>query len=180
MFLLAAVAMSAIAAVFDFRTGLIPNWVTLGGVVVGVVGHALYGWKAATFQVGLQEAGFALGGMVFCSIAPGLLYYKGGLGGGDLKLYAAIGALCQPMLGIEVQMYSLLVAAIAAPAKLAYEGRLFRVLGQTLSLVFNPLRSANKRRPVPRETLTWFRMGPSIFVGGAVTLLIHSYSFALP
>lgn len=175
-FLLAAVAASAIAAFADYRTGLIPNWLTLGGIVVGVLGHLVRGWALGGFGVGLTEAAFSLGGLLFCSIAPGILYWKGGMGGGDLKLFAAIGALCQPMIGIEVQMYALVIAAIVAPARLAYEGKLFRVLASSVALIVNPLRPAEKRREVPAETLTWFRLGPAIFGGTLVALAIHGYA----
>ena len=106
-FLLVAVAVSAIAAIVDYRTGQIPNWLTLGGIVAGVVGHLVHGWVTRDLRTGLIEAAFAVAGLLFCSIAPAILYVKGGMGGGDLKLYAAIGALCQPMLGIEAQMYSM-------------------------------------------------------------------------
>lgn len=175
-FLLAAVAVSAIAAIVDYRTGQIPNWLTLGGIVAGVVGHLVHGWVTRDIRAGLIEAAFAVGGLLFCSIAPAVLYVKGGMGGGDLKLYAAIGALCQPMLGIEAQMYSMIIAAIVAPARLAYEGKLFRVLGRSFTLLLNPLRPAAKRREVPAEALTWFRLGPAIFGGTLVTLMIHAYA----
>lgn len=175
-FLLAAVAASAIAAIVDYRTGQIPNWLTLGGIVVGVVGHLAQGWVSEGARAGLVEAAFSVGGLVFCSIAPAVLYVKGGMGGGDLKLYAAIGALCQPMLGIEAQMYSMIIAAIVAPARLAYEGKLLRVLGRSLALLVNPLRPADKRREVPTEALTWFRLGPAIFGGTLVTLAIHAFA----
>ena len=175
VFLLAAVVVSAIAAVTDYRTGRIPNWLTLGGMVAGIVGHVARGWILADAKTGLYEGALALGGLLFCTLAPGLLYWKGGMGGGDLKLYAAIGALCQPMLGIEAQMYSLLIAAVVAPARLAYEGKLFRVLASSLALLVNPLRRAENRRPVPVEAMTWFRLGPAIFAGTLTTLLIHGY-----
>jgi prepilin peptidase CpaA len=175
-FLLAAVAASAIAAIVDYRTGLIPNWLTLGGIVAGVVGHLVHGWAMQGVRTGLVEAAFAIVGALFCSLAPAVLYVKGGMGGGDLKLYAAIGALCQPMLGIEAQMYSLVIAAIVAPARLAYEGKLFRVLGRSFTLLLNPLRPAEKRRELPVEALTWFRLGPAIFGGTLVTLVIRGYA----
>jgi prepilin peptidase CpaA len=177
-FLVAAVAMSAIAAVADYRTGRIPNWLTLGGIVVGVVGHVAYGWIAVNRGTGLSNGAFAVAGLLFCSLAPGVLYWKGGMGGGDLKLFAAIGALAHPMLGIEAQMYSFLVAAVIAPARLAYEGKLFSVLGASLSLLLNPMRRAENRRALPAETMTWFRLGPAIFVGTLATLVIHGYALS--
>ena len=174
--MLVAVVLTAIAAVWDHKTGTIPNWVTLGAVVGGIVGHTLYGWHAAGFRAGLVEGGMSLLGVVFCSIAPAFMYWKGGMGGGDLKLFAGLGALCHPMLGIEMQMYSLVVAAIAAPARLAYEGRLFQVLGGSLSVLLNPFRPPEKRRAIPTEATAWFRMGPAIFTGALLTLLVHAYA----
>jgi prepilin peptidase CpaA len=55
------------------------------------------------------------------------------MGGGDLKLFAAIGALLQPLLGIEAEAYALFTAAIIALANLAYRGSLFRVLGSSFA-----------------------------------------------
>jgi hypothetical protein len=62
-----------------------------------------------------------------------------------------------------------------APARLAYQGRLFAVLKNTFALLVNPLRSKNAKREVPPEMMTWFRLGPSIFVGMVATLVVHSY-----
>src|SRR5258705_10497718 len=118
----------------------------------------------------------ALTGAVLCSIAPALMFWKGAMGGGDLKLFAALGALCQPMIGIELEMYAFVVAALVAPARLAYEGRLFQVLKNTASLLLNPLRSRAARREVPPEMMTWCRLGPAVFVGAVAALVAHSYA----
>ncbi len=98
------------------------------------------------------------------------------MGGGDLKLFAAIGALCQPMIGIEAEMYAFVVAAVVAPARLAYQGRLLEVLKNSLSLLLNPLRSKQARQEVPPEMMTWFRLGPAVFVGTAGALVAHWYA----
>jgi prepilin peptidase CpaA len=179
-FLAAAIAVALVAAISDLYTGRIPNWLTLGGMLAGVVGHALHGFSVAGLGGGLQEGAMALAGLLFCSIAPGFLYWKGAMGGGDLKLFAAIGALGLPLLGIEAQMYSLLVAAIVAPARLAYEGRLFRVLGESLALLHNPFKPRDERRAIPEAALTWFRLGPAVFAGTVVTAVIHLFALLPP
>jgi prepilin peptidase CpaA len=158
------------AAAIDFKTGLIPNWLSLGGIAVGVVGHLVRGSVLVDWRAGLHEGAASVAGLLLCSLAPGLLYLRGAMGGGDLKLFAAVGALCHPLVGIEVQMYSLLVAAIVAPARLAYQGQLLRVLGGTLSVVINPFLPASRRRSLPSEALTSFRLGPAIFLGAALSL----------
>jgi prepilin peptidase CpaA len=175
VFLLLATLVAAIAAVTDYRTGLIPNWLTFGGLLAGVLGHTAYGAALGGVNLALLEGGAAVLGIVLCSLAPALLYWKGALGGGDLKLFAALGALCQPLLGIEAEMYGFVAAAVIAPARLAYDGQLSRVFGNSLSLLINPLRSPAKRREVPPEMMSWFRMGPAILVGVIATLVVHGY-----
>ncbi len=175
-FVIVALLVTAIAAWTDWRTGLIPNWLTAGAAVSGLVGHFIAGTWLGGWRLGATEASLAFAGLAFCSLAPGLMYWKGAMGGGDLKLLAALGALCQPLLGIEAQMYCFVAAAVIAPAQLAYRGGLSRVLGNSLALVVNPLRPAAKRRDVPPELMSWFRLGPAIFLGMAFVAVVHGYA----
>jgi prepilin peptidase CpaA len=176
MFLLFTVAVCAFAALSDFRTGLIPNWLTLGALVAGVLGHLVYGSLLVDFRTGLHEGAAAVAGLLLCAAAPGVMYWKGAMGGGDLKLFAAIGALCQPLVGIEIQMYSLVLAAVIAPARLAYDGRLLRVMAGTFSVVLNPFLPRARQRALPPEALTSFRLGPAIFAGAALSAFLRGYA----
>jgi prepilin peptidase CpaA len=171
-FLIFAALIAAVAAWTDSRTGHIPNWLTLGALGLGLLGHlvagASYGWRDA-----LAQFGFAVGGMLACAAVPALMFQRGAIGGGDVKLFAALGALCQTVIGLEVETYAFVVAAVFALGGMAYRGTLAGTLGRSLALVTNPLRKAEKRREVPTEMMTWFRLGPAIFVGAAMTLLAH-------
>lgn len=173
--MLFAVAVCGVAAYTDWRTGLIPNWLTFGAILGGILAHFALGTWVGGVRLGAAEAGWSLLGMLFCSAAPLLIYFKGAMGGGDLKLFAAIGALCQPMLGIEAEMYGLVVAAVIAPAQLAARGELLRVLGNSLALVVNPLRPAARKRELPPQMMTWFRLGPAIFAGSLLVVMVHAY-----
>lgn len=179
-FLVVATLAAAIAAAWDWRTGRIPNWLTLGGIALAVAAHFARGFLLSGAPAALHGALLSVAGAMFCSIAPLLLYLKGGMGGGDLKLFAALGALCHPMLGIECQIYSLVVAAVFAPARLAYEGRLLSVLGGSLGLLVNPFLPRARRRAVPAEMMTWFRIGPAIFAGTLLTLMAHGFALLPP
>ena len=178
-FLLAAVLLAAIAAVYDQKSGRIPNWLTLGGVVVALVGHFCYGWAAGTLKLALIHTALALGGALFCSLAPAIMFFKGSMGGGDLKLFAAIGAFCHPMLGIEAQLYAMIIAAVLAPARLAYEGKLFGVLKRSLGTLLNPFRAKGKRTAPPAEMMTWFRLGPAIFLGTLATVVANLFPLVI-
>jgi len=175
-FLLFTVFVCACAALSDFRTGLIPNWLTLGALLTGVLGHLVYGSLLIDGWTGLREAAASVAGLLLCALAPGLMYWKGAMGGGDLKLFAAIGALCQPLVGIEVQMYALVIAALFAPARLAYQGRLLRVMAGTFSVALNPFLPRARQRFLPPEALSSFRLGPAIFAGAALSLSLRGYA----
>jgi prepilin peptidase CpaA len=75
-----------VAAVYDIRYRRIPNWLSLGGVLLGVALNAfLYqGWPG--LRLSLQGLGMGFG-VYF------LLYMLRAMGAGDVKLMGAVGAI---------------------------------------------------------------------------------------
>jgi prepilin peptidase CpaA len=73
------------AAVYDVRYRRIPNWLTVGGVLIGLAMNTfLYqGWPGLR----LSLAGFGVGFGVYL-----VLYALRAMGAGDVKLMAAVGA----------------------------------------------------------------------------------------
>src|SRR5262249_36633620 len=122
---------------------------------------------------GLRAAALSVGGALACTLVPALLYRAGAMGGGDLKLLAAVGALCGPLLGVEAEFYGFMIGALYAPAKMAWEGKLLRVLGNTVALVANPFLPATRRREIAPEMMSELRFGPSIFVGVVLALALN-------
>ena len=116
---------------------------------------------------------WSLAGAVACGIVPILLYRVGGIGGGDLKLLLAIGALLRPTIGIEAELYSFVATALYAPARLVYEGKLLRSLGNALSLLTDPFRPEEKRKKVDPELLSTVRFGPGVFVGTVIAAIVN-------
>jgi prepilin peptidase CpaA len=172
-FLLAAVAITAIAAAYDWRKGEIPNWVTLGPFALGLVVHGILGALSQGARGALWSVMAALLGAIACGLVPVFLWWKGAIGGGDVKLLIALGALLGPMLGIEAELFGFIAAAVYAPARLAYDGKLLRTLGNTAALALNPVLPKNKRKEVAPEMMTWLRFGPPMFVGMCVTVLLN-------
>jgi prepilin peptidase CpaA len=173
-FLVAAVAVAAIAAYTDFRTGSIPNWLTLPALVIAPIARAaVFTANGGSKDLALFEGAYSIGGAAVCSIVPVILYRQNALGGGDLKLFAALGAICQPNIGVEVQMYAFIVATIIAPARLAYEGKLFRTLKNSGTLIANMMRAKEKQQSVDESAMSWFRMGPAVLVGTLVAAFLH-------
>ena len=173
-FLVAAVIVSLIAAVSDWKTGQIPNWLTLPVIVLAPIVHAA---MAAGAGMSREEVGWAgassVVGAMLTGLVPLILYRQNAIGGGDLKLLAALGALCQPSLGLELEMYGFATAIVVAPARLAYDGKLLRTLRNTLDLMLNSIRPEKQRKAIEPEAMTWFRLGPCIFIGVCVTTAFH-------
>lgn len=173
-FLALAIAVSAVGAWFDWRTGNIPNWVTLAPLGIAPLVHFTVTFiQAGSFAPALQAAGTSVLGAVACAVVPLLLYRSDAMGGGDVKLLAAVGAIMQPLAGVEAEFYAFAAAALFAPARLAYEGKLMRVIGNTVALAVNPFLPKHRRRQISPDMLTRLRFGPAIFVGTSCAALTH-------
>ncbi|WP_099158592.1 A24 family peptidase [Virgibacillus ndiopensis] len=90
------------AFVLDIRFHKIPNWLTAGGILVGLVCHLILDGIDGFIFSGL---GLLVGGVICL-----LLYYFKAIGAGDVKLFAAIGAF----LGIEKVLYAIMYAIVFA------------------------------------------------------------------
>ncbi len=101
-----ALLMVGIAGVWDLRKGIIPNWLTLPGLLLG------FGWHFA--RSGWTGLLFALGGAVLMAVFFLIPYLLGGLGAGDLKLVLALGALLGPREGVQVALASAIAGGLLA------------------------------------------------------------------
>ena len=169
-----AIAVAAIGAVLDWRTGEIPNWLTLPALGVAPLLHvARFSLAKETTEASLYEGAFSLGGAALCAVVPLLLFRQSAIGGGDVKLFVALGAILQPALGVEAQMYGFFGGAILAPARLAYEGKLLSTIKNSFTIGMNFFLPKSQQRSVDARALSWFRLGPAIFLGVLLTIYLH-------
>jgi prepilin peptidase CpaA len=86
-----------IATISDIRSRKIPNWLVVPLLLSGVVvSTAVEGWH------GLAQSAL---GILLAAVAVGIFYWLGGMGMGDVKLCAAIGAWIGPgQLGLALVM----------------------------------------------------------------------------
>ncbi|MGN8645407.1 A24 family peptidase [Gracilibacillus sp. HCP3S3_G5_1] len=91
-----------IAFYTDVRYSKIPNWLTISGVLVGVLYHVATGLVGGLI--------FTLLGLVVSTFVLILLYLFKALSAGDVKLFAGIGAIT----GMEFSLYSILYSVIMA------------------------------------------------------------------
>lgn len=97
---IALVAVALVASWFDLRERRVPNWLTVGGLVIALLLRA---------PGGLGEVGLGLAGAGICFALALSFFLLGGLGGGDVKLLTTVGAFLGP-----VQIWTaLFVMAIA-------------------------------------------------------------------
>jgi prepilin peptidase CpaA len=96
-----------------------------------------------------------------------------------VKLFAAVGALVLASVGIEAQFYSFCAGSLFALARLAWEGKLLRTLGNTMFLAINPILPRSRRRPITRELMTKMRFAVAIFVGTLVAALSNNHAYGL-
>jgi prepilin peptidase CpaA len=104
----AALSTAVVACGCDLRTRRIPNVLTFGAAVSGFAYHAVTGGAAG---LGDSALGWLVGALVF--IVPFALR---GLGGGDVKLLAALGAWIGPGSAIWLALYTGVAGGVLAIA----------------------------------------------------------------
>jgi prepilin peptidase CpaA len=102
------------AAIFDLRSRRIPNWLTLPAIVIAF---------AVNRSLASLE-GFALALAVY-----GTLYALRAMGGGDVKLMAALGAAAAPMDWLKIFVLTALIGGIAAIITMVARKRVRQTLG---------------------------------------------------
>jgi len=117
-----------LVSITDLRTRRIPNWVVFPYLGAGIaVSSWLQGWQ------GTERS---LAGMGLAIVICGLFYWLGGLGAGDLKLCAAIGAWIGPQQLFIAQVVTGVVGGIWVLVWALYAGFLGELLKGTGELAF--------------------------------------------
>jgi leader peptidase (prepilin peptidase)/N-methyltransferase len=142
-FAIAAALLSALVAVtaIDLQHQIIPDAITIPGTLAGLVASVAAG-RLHWLDAGL---GVLVGGGIFWAILAGSLLLTGreGMGGGDVKLGAMLGAF----LGWKVTLLAIFLSV---------------VVGGALALLLLSLRVTGRKDPIP--------FGPFLAAGGAVGL----------
>lgn len=173
MLLLIAVMLTSLAALWDIRTGAIPNRLVLVGLAVALCVRPSFAWLSRdSAAAGAALLDVALG-VLTCTLVPIMAYAGRSMGGGDLKLFAACGALIGPELGFELQIFSFVVACLYVFGLLAFRGTLLRTLGASLVALSNPILPRSMRRAVPPEARQSIHFGPAICAASVIVLVSH-------
>jgi len=169
LLLLDAVALlaGATAMVTDLRSGRIPNLLTVPVALAGVALHATFGGASGAVQ--------SLLGALVSGFVPWLFhrFTRGAaIGGGDVKLFAALGAVRGGSEGLQILLSACVLLATFAVIRLAFAGQLRRVLVNSLRLLVGRFLPARFRTAPVKEVLTEMRMGPAILAAVALVCVL--------
>lgn len=121
------------AAIIDYRSHRIPNWLVLSGALFGVIYNiAVPPFPHTSWLWPLQ--GLGLGFVVFLP-----LYLLGVMGAGDVKLMAMVGAIVGPIDMVWVLLYSMIVGGVLSIMLVLAHGtatRMWRNLSTLFKLSF--------------------------------------------
>ena len=154
----------AVATFTDLRSRRIPNWLVLPFLLIGI---GVSGWLQHWRGIAHSLEGIALGGFLF-----GILSLMGGMGMGDVKLCAAIGAWIGPHQLLFALVLTGIVGGIMALCWAAAGGFLGELFTGAGNLVFDFKKRGLK--PEPELTLSNPRArkmpyAPAIAIGTLVS-----------
>lgn len=135
----------ALCAYWDIRFRKIPNWATLPGIVLGLGMNSLFrGW------VGLRASGI---GFLVGFAALLVLFVLSWMGGGDVKLMAAVGALKGYPFVVSALFYSLIVGVVIGVVMLIWNRRALRAFKNIFLVVASRVSPLIPKQNIdPKET----------------------------
>ena len=148
-----AFILCAIAACYDAATGPIPNPLTYTGILLGLAFNSLAAAPAmagAAHWLGSVGAPECLAGFGLCA-GIGLVCRGFGMGGGDMKVIAALGALLGLQQCMVVLVMGLAAAVVYALINLAAAGRLNRVMA-LITVQLLELMYLHRMEPLPQTS----------------------------
>ncbi|HKE87461.1 MAG TPA: A24 family peptidase [Vicinamibacterales bacterium] len=154
-------AATGLAAVIDLRTRRIPNVLTGSLAVVGIGVAAV---KLGPVGIGGAVIGFFLG---FAFMLPGYIF--GATGAGDVKLFAAAGALLGPAATVRAFIYTAIAGGVLALVVAVRRRRLHRTLTGMAGLISNT--SGAVAAIESPEADNRFAYAPAIAIGVAMVAL---------
>ena len=122
------------AAISDVRTGLVYNKLTYSGILFGLLFWTVCGLMGYRYGIG-----HSLVGMLAAFLPYALMFSLGGLGGGDVKLMSALGAIAGSWeFVLACTVYALLVSIVMSIAVMLRKG----IVKVTLMKLFTTLMLA--------------------------------------
>jgi prepilin peptidase CpaA len=122
-------AMLFIAAVIDWRSRRIPNWLTILLAASGLAN--------SFFATSLASPGTAMLGLLVGFAIPFVLFAMGALGGGDVKLLSGVGAWLGAMAVVKVFLAAAIIGMLIVLVQSAKQRRLSALFRNSAVLTIN-------------------------------------------
>lgn len=173
---LVLVGLLVVAAAMDWRTYKIPNWLTAGGMVFGLIYNAA---SAASWHTGLLTAFEGLGtGLML--LLP--LYALRVMGAGDVKLMAMAGAFLGWPEILGALLFSLIAGGAAALVFAVHRRAVRRLAGNVAhvvhSIAFAAAAGFRPAQPLAgRESVGRFPYGASVALGTTAWLCVRQLGY---
>ena len=116
------------AAVYDVRYRRIPNWLTVTGVVLGLLLNSFLYQGISPAVFGFAGLFFALRGLIVAFVVYLFLYALRAMGAGDVKLMAAVGAVVGWENWFGIFLVTAIVGGVASVVLAIARGRLRKTL----------------------------------------------------
>ena len=156
------------ATITDLHSRRIPNWLVLPFLGTGIaVSCWLHGWQG----LGRSLGGFAMGAAIL-----GLLFCLGGMGMGDVKLYAAVGAWIGPSQLMVALVITGIAGGVMAVCWAAARGFLGNLFSGSADLVFGIRKRGLRRHPelvLSNPRARKMPYAPAIAIGTLMSFFAH-------
>jgi prepilin peptidase CpaA len=158
----------AIATFTDVRSCRIPNWLVVPFLAGGFVVSA---WTRGWHGMEQSLLGFLLGAGIF-----GFLYWMGGMGMGDVKLFAAIGAWIGPaqlLVALVVTGMAGGIMALAWAIAGGFAGELFKGAGDLIFGIKNRGLRPHPELAIDNPLTRKLPYAPAIAIGTLFSFFAH-------
>ena len=167
----------AVATFTDLRKRRIPNWLVLPFLLAGIVVSPWRpDWHGNSHSFGWHGLGQSFAGLGLSLLIYGFLFWMGGMGAGDVKLCAAIGA----WIGPNQLLIALVIAGMAGGFMVlcwaAYSGFLKDLFTGAGDVVFGWRKRGQLRDPelvLSNPLKRKMPYAPAIAIGTLISFFAH-------
>src|SRR6267143_6446317 len=157
--------LAVIIAYYDVRYRRIPNAFVLATLVGGVVINAIF--------AGFPGIAASLGGCALGFVLMFLLHVFGAMGAGDVKLFAAIGAVTGAQLVMPTFIVVILTGGLLAVVSIIRAGILITTMHRVLQILIGLLPGWQMPKfPVPADRTHTIPYGVAITMGSIISIAI--------
>lgn len=161
-----ALIVSGLACIWDVRQGIIPNWLSYFAVLAAVLLSFFESDRVITDTVFGFIVGFVL---------PFFLFLVGRLGGGDVKLLAALGAALGFPLAVDLLLWTCVFGFFVAFIVVVAAGRFKELAMDILVMILVTFQQRLGRTEVPVSDLS-IPLGVAIFISVCWLVFFPNYA----